>query len=373
MPRVEARPALRKIIHVDMDAFYASVEQRDRPELRGRPLVVGGEPNTRGVVAACSYEARRFGVHSAMSCAQAYRLCPDAIFVRPRMARYVEVSGQIREIFRSVTGQVEPLSLDEAYLDVTHNHLSEPMASKLARQIKRLIWERTALVASAGVGPSKLVAKIASDLDKPDGFRVVLPEQVLDFLAPLPVTRLWGVGPATAERLSALGVKTIADVRRLDPALLAQRFGKYGTQLLRLAMGDDPRPVEPRMRPKSRGSETTFADDLLDLAALSEVLRDQCADVAADLARGGLRARSVTLKLRYDDFATITRSRSVVQPMCEAEVLYQLALALLLGSTEAGSRPVRLIGVSAGTLLSASEPEQLCFAFSRPASGPSRM
>src|SRR5687768_1122565 len=198
-----------------MDAFYASVEQRDRPELRGRPVIVGGDPSSRGVVAACSYEARKFGVHSAMPAGQAKRLCPDAVFVRPRMARYVEVSGQVRDIFRSYTDQVEPLSLDEAYLDVTVNKHDEPLAGKLARQIKRDIKERTQLIASAGVGPCKLVAKIASDLDKPDGLLVIAPEQVLASLAPLPVTRLWGVGPATAERLAALNVKTVADVRRL--------------------------------------------------------------------------------------------------------------------------------------------------------------
>jgi DNA polymerase-4 len=365
----------RKIIHVDMDAFYASVEQRDRPELRGRPLVVGGAPSTRGVVAACSYEARRFGVRSAMSSAQAERLCPEAIFVRPRMARYVEVSAQIREVFRSFTDQVEPLSLDEAYLDVTEfcsradprastNQRGEPSAGKLARQIKQAIWERTGLVASAGVGPCKLVAKIASDLDKPDGFLVVAPEQVLAFLAPLPVTRLWGVGPATAARLSALGTRSIADVRRLSPELLLQRFGKYGAMLWRLAHGDDPRPVQPRARPKRRGSETTFAEDLLDLSALSQVLRDQCDEVAADLSRGALRARTVTLKLRYDDFTTITRSRSVERAFDDVDALYRLAHTLLLTATEAGRRPVRLIGVAAGTLRSASEPEQLCFDWS---------
>ena len=358
-------PHVRKIIHVDMDAFYASVEQRDRPELRGRPLVVGGAPSARGVVAACSYEARRFGVRSAMSCAQAQRLCPEAIFVRPRMARYVEVSAQIREVFRSVTDEIEPLSLDEAYLDVSVNRRGEPSAGKLAREIKESIRERTGLVASAGVGPCKLVAKIASDLDKPDGLMVVAPDQVLAFLAPLPVTRLWGVGPATAARLHALGSRSIADVRRLSPELIAQLFGKHGVMLWRLAHGDDPRPVQPRLRPKRRGSETTFAEDLLDVGALSQVLRDQCDEVAADLSRGGLRARTVTLKLRYDDFITITRSRSVERAISEAEPLYQLAHSLLLTSTEAGRRPVRLIGVAAGTLRSASEPEQLCFDWPR--------
>lgn len=351
----------RKIIHVDMDAFYASVEQRDQPELRGRPVVVGGDPQGRGVVAACSYEARQFGVRSAMPAGQAKRLCPDAVFVRPRMARYVEVGRQIRGIFAEFTDCVEPLSLDEAYLDVTQNKLGEPLAGKLARHIKQVVYARTGLVASAGVAPCKLVAKIASDLDKPDGFLVVSPEQVLEFLAPLPVTRLWGVGPATAARLSALGVKTIADVRRLDSALLEQRFGKYGPQLKRLAFGDDPRPVQLRGRPKSRGSEVTFAEDILSAAALCEVLRTLSEEVAADLANLELRARTVTLKLRYDDFTTITRSRSSDRALRTAEALFAVGQELLLTATEAGRRPVRLLGLSTASLLFASEPEQLDF------------
>jgi len=351
----------RKIIHVDMDAFYASVEQRDHPELRGRPVIVGGDPGGRGVVAACSYEARKFGVHSAMPAGQARRLCPEAVFVRPRMARYVEISGQVREIFLRYTEQVEPLSVDEACLDVTVNKLGEPLAGKLAKLIKRDIKEGTQLIASAGVGPCKLVAKIASDLDKPDGLLVIAPDQVLDFLAPLPVTRLWGVGPAMAERLTALNVKTVADVRRLDPALLLQRFGKYGAQLMRLSLGEDTRTVEARSRPKSRGSETTFAEDILSLAHLSDVLRGLCTEVADDLQQLEFRARTVTLKLRYDDFTTITRSRSSERALGDAGALFHVAQELLVSGTEAGERPVRLIGVSAGTLLSASEPEQLWF------------
>jgi DNA polymerase-4 len=356
---------LRKIIHVDMDAFYASVEQRDHPELRGRPVIVGGRPGVRGVVAACSYEARRFGVRSAMPATQAQRLCPEAVFVPPRMRHYGEISAQIREVFRSFTERIEPLSLDEAYLDVTENKRGEPLASRLAKQIKREVLERTGLVASAGVGPCKLVAKIASDLDKPDGLLVVAPDQVLDFLAPLPVTRIWGVGPATAERLLALGVKTIADVRRLDAKLLEQRFGRYGVQLLRLAHGEDTREVEARTERKSCGSETTFVEDVLSAAELCEVLKGLCEDVAVYLTEHQIRSRTVTLKLRYDDFTTITRSRSVTRAISSASELYDVAQLLLLGSTEAGSRPVRLIGVSAGTLLGAHEPEQLWFDWSR--------
>jgi DNA polymerase-4 len=356
---------LRKIIHVDMDAFYASVEQRDHPELRGRPVIVGGRPGVRGVVAACSYEARRFGVRSAMPATQAERLCPDAVFVAPRMRHYGEISAQIRDVFRSFSERIEPLSLDEAYLDVTENKRAEPLASKLAKQIKREVLERTGLVSSAGVGPCKLVAKIASDLDKPDGLLVVTPEQVLDFLAPLPVTRIWGVGPATAERLLALGVKTIADVRRLDAKLLEQRFGRYGAQLLRLAHGDDTREVEARTQRKSCGSETTFAEDVLSAAELCHVLNGLCEEVAAYLTQQQIRSRTVTLKLRYDDFTTITRSRSVTRAISSASELYDVAQLLLLGSTEAGRRPVRLIGVSAATLLGASEPEQLWFDWSR--------
>jgi DNA polymerase IV len=357
----------REIIHVDMDAFYASVEQRDRPELRGKPLIVGGDPRGRGVVAACSYEARKFGVRSAMPGAQARRLCPDAVFVPPRMARYAAVSAQIREIFERFSERVEPLSLDEAYLDVGENRLREPSAVRLAALIKQEIALRTGLTASAGVGPCKLVAKIASDLRKPDGLVAVRPEQVLDFLAPLPVTRLWGVGPATARRLSALGVKTIADVRRLDPALLSQRFGKYGALLLRLSHGDDPRPVAQRERPKRRGSETTFAEDVVSLPALREVLAEQCAGVARALERAGLCARTVTLKLRYHDFTTITRSRSLCGERKSAQApsagaLFHVAEELLCSATQAGQRPVRLIGVAAGGLSGLAERQhQLWF------------
>ncbi|MFT3928174.1 MAG: DNA polymerase IV [Myxococcales bacterium] len=354
---MEERP--RKIIHVDMDAFYASVEQRDRPELRGRPVIVGGRPGMRGVVAACSYEARAFGVRSAMPTTRAERLCPDAVFVRPRMDRYVGVSREVRQIFRQVTDRVEPLSLDEAYLDVTENKLSEPSAGKLARHLKEEIKQRTGLTASAGVGPSKLVAKIASDVNKPDGFLVVRPEDVAAFLAPLPVSRLWGVGPKTAERLAELNIKTVEDVRRADIGTLTQRLGRYGAYLLAQAWGDDDRTVESEREAKSRGSETTFLEDEWSVSALCHTLQGLSEQVSAELVSMETRARTVTLKLRYADFTTITRSRSVPRPLQDAASIYEIAKDLLVTATQAGSQAVRLIGVSVSTLQRPGAPEQL--------------
>ena len=346
-----------------MDAFYASVEQRDQPELRGRPVIVGGRPDARGVVAACSYEARVFGIRSAMPASHAKRLCPDAVFVPPRMAHYAQISREIRAIFSSVTDLVEPLSLDEAYLDVTVNKLDEPLASKLARHLKLEIKRVTGLTASAGVGPCKLVAKIASDVHKPDGLCVVPPEEVAAFLAPLPVSRLWGVGPKTAERLEQLGIRTVADVRALARDELERRFGRYGELLSRLSWGDDPRVVESRRERKSRGSETTFQEDVRDLTALCETLYAQVDEVAAELKGANLRARTVTLKLRYANFQTITRSRSLNEPVADTAALYRTARELLFTATEAHERPVRLIGISASSFVSEAGPRQLSLDF----------
>ncbi len=344
-----------------MDAFYASVEQRDDPSLRGKPVIVGGKPESRGVVAACSYEARVFGIHSAMPTSRAYRLCPHAAFVNPRMQHYVEVSREIRAVFHEVTDLVEPLSLDEAYLDVTENKFQEPLAGKLARWLKDEIKRRTQLTASAGVAPNKLVAKIASDVRKPDGLIIVPPEDVQRFLAPLPVGRLWGVGPRTAERLLDLGIKTVEDVRRCDVALLSQKLGSYGPFLARLAWGDDPRPVDTRREARSRGSETTFQEDVSSIERLTEVLLELSCDVARDLARLSLRARTCTLKVRYADFSTITRSRSNDPAMRDSKAISEVARELLLSSTEAGTRPIRLLGVSMSNLESENAPEQLWF------------
>ncbi len=346
-----------------MDAFYASVEQRDRPELRGKPVIVGGRPDSRGVVAACSYEARVYGVRSAMPSSRAHRLCPHAVFVPPRMSHYVDISREIRAVFHEITDLVEPLSLDEAYLDVSANSLGEPLAGKLARHIKDEIKRRTGLTASAGVGPNKLVAKIASDVKKPDGLMIVPPEDVASFLAPLPASRLWGVGPKTAERLLSLGIKTVADVRRIEVSLLEQQLGKYGPFLWRLAWGDDPREVETHRERKSRGSETTFAEDVSSVSDLCGTLEELVSEVACDLESAQQRARTVTLKLRYADFTTITRSRSMPQALRDPGGLLGVARDLLLGSTEAAVRPVRLIGVSASNFVGDDEPEQLPLPF----------
>ena len=336
---------MAKIIHVDMDAFYASVEQRDRPELRGRPVVVGGDPGGRGVVATCSYEARAFGIHSAMSAAEAYRRCPDAVFVRPNMARYVAVSRQIRQIFLSVTPLVEPISLDEAYLDVTENRLGEPLAREVARWVKRRIVEETGLTASAGVASTKLLAKIASDLRKPDGLVVIPPERARAFLATLPVRKLWGVGPVTNERLERLGFVQIGDLAAADVVTLERELGRFGRVLHHLARGEDLRSVTPNRAPKSRGAETTLATDLTTYDAVADLVRRHAVTVADGLARAGRAGRTVTLKIRYHDFATVTRSRTLVAATADATLIADAALVLLT-LTEAGKRPIRLVGVS---------------------------
>ena len=334
-----------RIVHVDMDAFYAAVEQRDDPALRGRPVVVGGTPEGRGVVATASYEARAFGIHSAMSAAQARRLCPQAVFLAPDMARYRAVSRQIQAVFREATDRVEPISLDEAYLDVTHNHLGLRSAGDVARWVRARIMEETRLTASAGVGPSKLVAKIASDMRKPNGLLIVPPAEVQGFLAPLPVRKLWSVGPATARLLAAHGFQVVADLARADPARLERLLGKQGRFLAGLSRGEDPRGVVTHREPKSRSAETTFAEDVLDLDLLVEVVHRHAARVAGGIERWGRPARTVILKVRYGDFTTVTRSGRMDVPSASGARIAATAEHLLRERTEAGRRPIRLVGV----------------------------
>jgi DNA polymerase-4 len=336
----------RRIIHIDMDAFYASVEQRDNPELRGKPLAVGGSPDSRGVVAAASYEARKFGVRSAMPMARALRLCPELAIVRPDFTKYTAASDRVMEILHSATPLVEPLSLDEAYLDVTENRWGEPLAMNVARRIKSEIFETLRLTASAGVAPNKFLAKIASGWEKPDGLTVIAPERVESFLQKLPVEALWGVGPVTAKKLHAIGVSQLIEVRAVDRELLEQTVGSLADWLVRLSHGIDERPVEPERERKSISSETTFARDLTDLAEIERALDALAAEVAEALERKGLLARTVTIKVRYADFTTVTRSHTAQGATRSLKSLSVRARALL-ERTEAARRPVRLLGVGA--------------------------
>jgi DNA polymerase-4 len=343
----------RRIIHIDMDAFYASVEQRDDPGLRGKPVAVGGSPSSRGVVAAASYEARRFGVRSAMPMARAVRLCPELAIVRPDFAKYKAASEQVMAILHAATPLVEPLSLDEAYLDVTENLWGEPLAMNVARRIKEEIRKKLELTASAGVAPNKFLAKIASGWDKPDGLTVIAPERVESFLQRLPVEALWGVGPVTARKLRAVGVTQLIEVRAVDFQLLEKTVGSLAGWLVQLSHGVDERPVEPERERKSLSSETTFAHDLSDPKDIERELDALAAEVAAALQRKRLVARTVTIKVRYADFTTVTRSHTAQGATSSARSLSVRARALL-ERTDAARRPVRLLGVGAHGLSAAT-------------------
>jgi DNA polymerase-4 len=355
---------MRRIIHVDMDAFYASVEQRDDPGLRGRPVAVGGPAESRGVVAAASYEARAFGVRSAIPMARALRLCPELVIVRPDFSRYRAVSQQVMAILRSCTALVEPLSLDEAYLDVTDNLWGEPLASDVAKKLKGLIREQLNLTASAGVAPNKFLAKIASGWRKPDGLTVIAPERVEEFLRELPVEALSGVGPVTAKKLRAMGIARLLDVRSVEEERLHRAVGSLALWLKTLSRGEDPRPVEPDRRRKSLSDETTYAEDLVDLEQIRGEIERIARRTAEGLENRKLHARTVTIKVRYADFTTVTRSHTAAAPTCDAAEIAARALALL-ERTEAARRPVRLLGVGAHGLLEESElvptPDSLPF------------
>ncbi len=351
--------ALRRIIHLDMDAFYASVEQRDDPALRGKPVAVGGSPQSRGVVAASSYEARKFGVRSAMPMSRAVRLCPELLIVRPDFARYRAASQSVMAILRSCTPLVEPLSLDEAYLDVTENLWNEPLASNVAKRLKAQIREEIGLTASAGVAPNKFLAKIASGWRKPDGLTVIAPERVESFLQELPVEALWGVGPVTAKKLRAVGIERLVDVRDFDEMSLQKTVGSLAPWLKRLSHGDDPREVKPNRPWKSISAETTYVTDLEDLPQMKLELEALAKKVVHSLQKKNLLARTVTIKVRFDDFTTVTRSHSA-EPTHVADAFAARAAALL-ERTDAARRPVRLLGVGAHGLeeVESSRPEQL--------------
>ena len=327
-----------------MDAFYASVEQRDDPALRGKPVAVGGRAESRGVVAAASYEARAFGVRSAMPMARAVRLCPELQIVPPDFERYRRVSVQVMEILRACTPLVEPLSLDEAYLDVTENAWEEPFGSRVAKRLKLNILEQTGLTASAGVAPNKFLAKIASGYRKPDGLTVISPERVESFLQELPVEALWGVGPVTAGKLRAIGLDKLVQVRTIDMNLLRQAVGSLADWLRQLSHGDDPRPVVPDRESKSSSTENTYAEDLIDLETIRAELDRMARENAQWLERKRLTARTITIKVRYADFKTVTRSHTLSVATDDADVIASWAVELV-ARTEAGRRPVRLLGV----------------------------
>jgi len=349
---------VRKIIHIDMDAFYAAVEQRDRPALRERPVAVGGSPDKRGVVAAASYEARQFGVRSAMPSARATRLCPDLVFVRPRFATYRAVSASIRAIFRRFTARIEPVSLDEAYLDVTDVDTASGSATLMARELKRIILSETGLTASAGVSYNKFLAKLASDQDKPDGLFVIEPGQGPDYVAELDIQRLHGVGPATARRLREAGIHTGADLQRWSREALVAWLGRAGEHYYALAQGRDDRPVDARPARRSVGQENTFAEDLTDAAAMQAELERLAAKVADRLAQQGLRGRTLTVKLRFSDFSEVTR-RTTRSPGFADMATMRPALGELLEAALGEGGGVRLLGVTVSNLEPASgvQPE----------------
>lgn len=347
-------PLSRKIIHIDMDAFFASVEQRDHPELRGLPVIVGGDPKGRGVVAACSYEARAFGIHSAMACARAHRLCPGAVFVKPRMERYQQVSRGIMALFYRCTPLVEPLSIDEAFLDVTCNLMEEPSATRIAQALRQTIREATGLTASAGVSCNKFLAKIASGHNKPDGLTVIPPDRAQAFITALPVGKFHGVGEVTEKKMLGLGIRTGHDLLRFSRQELVALFGKTGLFFHDIARGLDLRPVEPVRARKSIGSETTLAEDTLDPARVSAILTELVQEVARLLAHKKTGGRTLTLKVRYSDFTTITRSCTPPHPFfAAADIAAQLPM--LLAATELGRRKIRLLGVTVSNLLSADD------------------
>ncbi len=343
------------ILHMDMDAFFASVEQFDHPELRGKCVIVGTATD-RGVVTTASYEARRFGVHSAMPAFQARRLCPQGIFVPPRRERYAEVSARIMATLETVSPRVEPVSIDEAYMDITGCGRLFGTPDRIGRRVKDRVCEETGLTCSVGIAPVKFLAKIASDMEKPDGLTVICPDAVPEVIAALPVEKVPGVGKTTAALLHGLGIRTLGDVNRYSEGQLSARLGKFGPRLLRMARGEDDSPVIVSEESRSMGSETTLAADTMDPECLRRMLLAQSETVARRLRRHGLRAKCITLKLKHDDFTQITRSTTLACPVQSGRAIHAAVVELL--SAYRLPRPVRLIGVGASRLLPEGSPVQ---------------
>ncbi len=345
----------RKIIHIDMDAFFASIEQRDFSQYRHKPIAVGGE-GARGVVAAASYEARKFGVYSAMSSRIARQKCPDLIFVNPRFEIYKSVSAEIMTIFQEFTDLVEPLSLDEAYLDVTENKKGIRSATYIARDIKALIKSRTRLTASAGISINKFLAKVASDLEKPDGLTVIKPDEVHRFLEELPIDKFFGVGLVTAAKMKALGIFNGNDLLKLSQFDLYRRFGKMGSYLYQVVRGEDNRPVTPERIRKSSGAERTFTEDIIQVKKQHANLKLICDDLAQRLMKSNIYGKTVTLKVRYHDFELKTRSKRLSHYVCNSDELLDISKELLK-SDDLPRKAVRLFGISLSNLNTEENPE----------------
>ncbi|WP_088893910.1 DNA polymerase IV [Leptolyngbya ohadii] len=353
--------AVRKIIHVDMDAFYASVEQRDEPKYRGKPIVVGGSPNKRGAVAAASYEARRYGIYSAMPSRTAHQKCPHLIFVKPRFEVYRRISLQIREIFYRYTDWVEPLALDEAYLDVTENKFGIPSATWIAQTIKQEIYEETGLTASAGVSINKFLAKIASGMDKPNGLFIIPPEDAAAFVEQLPIEQFYGVGQVTAAKMHRLGIQTGADLKQWSQGDLVQHFGKMGQYYYQIARTEDNRPVQPNRIRKSIGAENSYDPDLSGRAQIETALEEVAETLKRRLESQRAAGRTLTLKVKYADYQQVTRSRTLVTPIGDRSVILGIAHELL-DTTDIEHKAVRLLGLTISNLAGEAQERyvQLC-------------
>jgi len=348
---------IKTILHLDMDAFYPAVEVLDNPDLKGKPVIVGGGKE-RGVVSSASYEARKSGAHSAQPIATAMRLCPDGVFLPVRMERYKEISKQLFEIFNRFTPLVEPLSIDEAFLDVTGSERLLGQPEQIAKEIKQVVFEETGLTVSAGIAPSKFVAKIASDMDKPDGLTIVPHHRVRDFLNPLSIKKMWGVGKVTQEALARLHVRTFGDLSRVPVKILEKKFGKHGLKMHLLSMGIDERDVVPEHNAKSIGHEKTFLQDIMDLHAATKEILSLSNKVARRMRLEGVTGKTVTLKVKYSDFVQQTRSTTLKESTDDGLEIYSTSCGLLK-KTAVGKRPVRLLGVSLSQIKPHGTEDQL--------------
>ncbi|MCD4817998.1 MAG: DNA polymerase IV [Candidatus Cloacimonetes bacterium] len=355
---------IRKIIHIDMDAFFAAVEIRDHPEYKGKPIIVGGSPTKRGVVSTCSYEARKYGIRSAMASALAIKLCPHAIFVRGRFEAYREASQQINQIFQEFTEQIEPVSIDEAYLDVTNNMQNFKSATEIARKIKQKIFEITKLTASAGVSYNKFIAKIASDFDKPDGLVVIPPNQAEKFLNALPIRKFHGIGKVSEKKMKSLGIFTGKDLREVELKDLLKNFGKVGRFYYNVVRGIDEREVKIHHVRKSIGNEKTFVKDIDDPVQLRDFLKTSAHKIALKLKEKGAKARTLTLKIKYANFDIVTKRKTIQTPINDEMIILHIAENLLLQNIQ-DKRLIRLLGISVSNLVWKNEriSEQLLFPF----------